>query len=1097
MDCERVTVAVTVTVTSMMDPSAETETAAAAARSHQHGKATHAEANADVDEKRMDHHVDDDAHISDGYDDDDEEDEDSRDENDDGRDDVEGSDDDEEGDDGEVGMDGLDDGEVDAAEEFGEGVYESASDEEDEDSDDDDEYEYESGARAIPTLPPMMRRIVAASESDSESESDSSDSDVVDLTLSDSEDEAPKPKPQPPPPSKPQPTTSAAVQKRDDEPTSTDLPPLIPISMKQQQAQSSANVTVAAASVAAASTPPNHATAAHRPTSQPRIDEESEKTKEAGSVHDVAKEKPDEQQEAERAKEDEKNSEARVTVASLPLASVTTPATSISHPTGAALAHASIDGKGSEPLATTTHTEPLAEADGPTLPVTHPDATKSPVTTHVATDVSHSHTSSQALPASSSSSASAFQTSSIPASFAFPSVVQPSKTSDAAGALNKTPSSSSSSMDTSETESQQQATKPQSDLILHRESPPTTPVRRQTEEGEKAPSHDRTASHIDIQPSTREDAAAATSAIISQPLPIASPAPLPPPTSPPRSLFSSNHQFSPNGAYTSRISPISHGLHRSGSSSSAIEKAPFMSPIRKPSRGKSKLMQMDAPHADLSTPRHAHADSTILPPSAVPLPSTNVTTDVSDITIGRYVNLDKYASLIAMPSHSPSSSAARRLPIKQWSRPRVLSQRQRTRFANPTARILAAFPYARTSLVPFAASIHHDRSANAHRLPVSLMHRRPSASHIMRIDGDSVESAREREERRLKERMEQLQAQAAAIRRYTKRKLDVVDGELDIIRSFQSITIAEAEKVPPTPTTYTRLPLARQYEFIERDIERRILIEKHAPAWKCEAIYAEILKEAVEDVAKEIAALAKKTCLLPQSDLDLSSQLLTSPSRAVIADKFNIEITGKELVCLRNLNWLNDETINFYMGMLDERQKRNQKSSYALPHHRARVHFFSSFFYTKLSENGYTYKSVSRWTKRAKINILDLDKIVLPVHVGQNHWCCAIINLAEKQFEYYDSLGGSNPTCLRNLRRYVEDEVKTYNPTKLQELKLDTWKEVHVKGIPQQNNGSDCGVFTLKFADYASEGLPFNFTHRDMPYFRRRIALEIKYQQVL
>jgi Ulp1 family protease len=41
------------------------------------------------------------------------------------------------------------------------------------------------------------------------------------------------------------------------------------------------------------------------------------------------------------------------------------------------------------------------------------------------------------------------------------------------------------------------------------------------------------------------------------------------------------------------------------------------------------------------------------------------------------------------------------------------------------------------------------------------------------------------------------------------------------------------------------------------------------------------------------------------------------------------------------------------------------------------------------------------------------------------------------------------------------------------------------------------GVFTLKFADYASEGRPFAFSFKDMPYFRRRIALEIAYQKVI
>ena len=227
--------------------------------------------------------------------------------------------------------------------------------------------------------------------------------------------------------------------------------------------------------------------------------------------------------------------------------------------------------------------------------------------------------------------------------------------------------------------------------------------------------------------------------------------------------------------------------------------------------------------------------------------------------------------------------------------------------------------------------------------------------------------------------------------------------------------------------------------------------------------------------------------------------------------------------CLRNLNWLNDETMNFYFEMLGARAARNrsvpqsqvlgspaqrasrflsQPPASLLPSQQDRVHFFNSFFYTKLSGDGgtggYNYKNVSRWLKRSKADILSLDKIICPVHVGHNHWCLAVANLKQRRFEYYDSLGGSNPECLRFLRRYVVDEMTAQSgAAKTKELDVDSWTDLNVKGIPQQNNGSDCGVFTIMFANYVAENRPFEFTFRDMPYFRRRIALEIAAQKVL
>lgn len=47
---------------------------------------------------------------------------------------------------------------------------------------------------------------------------------------------------------------------------------------------------------------------------------------------------------------------------------------------------------------------------------------------------------------------------------------------------------------------------------------------------------------------------------------------------------------------------------------------------------------------------------------------------------------------------------------------------------------------------------------------------------------------------------------------------------------------------------------------------------------------------------------------------------------------------------------------------------------------------------------------MKRWSKRAKVKILELHKVFVPVHVHGNHWCLAVINLEDKRFEYYDSL---------------------------------------------------------------------------------------------
>lgn len=45
--------------------------------------------------------------------------------------------------------------------------------------------------------------------------------------------------------------------------------------------------------------------------------------------------------------------------------------------------------------------------------------------------------------------------------------------------------------------------------------------------------------------------------------------------------------------------------------------------------------------------------------------------------------------------------------------------------------------------------------------------------------------------------------------------------------------------------------------------------------------------------------------------------------------------------------------------------------------------------------------------------------------------------------------------------------------------------------VPRQMNGSDCGVFTSLFAEFASRRCEFQFDQRVMPYFRKRMVFEI------
>ncbi|KAJ1448498.1 hypothetical protein M885DRAFT_538952, partial [Pelagophyceae sp. CCMP2097] len=73
------------------------------------------------------------------------------------------------------------------------------------------------------------------------------------------------------------------------------------------------------------------------------------------------------------------------------------------------------------------------------------------------------------------------------------------------------------------------------------------------------------------------------------------------------------------------------------------------------------------------------------------------------------------------------------------------------------------------------------------------------------------------------------------------------------------------------------------------------------------------------------------------------TRALRSAPRTVVSDGFNAEVTGEHAARLNPSGWLVDEVINFYMALLQDRDKRRCKAdATAKP-----CHFFNSFFIPK------------------------------------------------------------------------------------------------------------------------------------------------------
>ena len=199
-----------------------------------------------------------------------------------------------------------------------------------------------------------------------------------------------------------------------------------------------------------------------------------------------------------------------------------------------------------------------------------------------------------------------------------------------------------------------------------------------------------------------------------------------------------------------------------------------------------------------------------------------------------------------------------------------------------------------------------------------------------------------------------------------------------------------------------------------------------------------------------------------------------------VVSKFSLHLTRGDLTCLYPENLLNDNIINYYIEMMQERSSKNP----GLP----TFHAFSTQFYDKLLKSG--YQGVHKWTK--KVDIFNKDLLLFPINYKAIHWILAVVNLRQKMIYLYNSAGLANvESCFEPILNYLSEEMRSKKKSITSRLYLD---QVTVKCIPQQNNNYDCGVFILRFAEsitrYGHHG-QLDFTQETVPQLRNLMLSEI------
>ncbi|EER18196.1 sentrin/SUMO-specific protease, putative [Perkinsus marinus ATCC 50983] len=263
--------------------------------------------------------------------------------------------------------------------------------------------------------------------------------------------------------------------------------------------------------------------------------------------------------------------------------------------------------------------------------------------------------------------------------------------------------------------------------------------------------------------------------------------------------------------------------------------------------------------------------------------------------------------------------------------------------------------------------------------------------------------------------------------------------------------------------------LQQQYdELRSRELSLRKETDKRAP---------EVAVEADRGVSRRPSWMV----LTDEERMDGRALLCRTGSELLAPKQYNIDITAHALSCLQQGRWLNDEVVNYYFMMLQDRSDRSCKGS--LP----RVFLWNSFFWQKLSSNAsgaYSYKSVARWSKRRHADIFSYDMMIVPIHVGKTHWALGVVDLKECTLSYYDSLGASHPKFYDYISRYIEDEHKDKG-SKVPLRNPSGWQRrdaviTPTCTVPRQNNSNDCGVFMCMFAEAVSGGRSITEVSQDI-----------------
>ncbi|KAF2083832.1 cysteine proteinase [Saccharata proteae CBS 121410] len=170
------------------------------------------------------------------------------------------------------------------------------------------------------------------------------------------------------------------------------------------------------------------------------------------------------------------------------------------------------------------------------------------------------------------------------------------------------------------------------------------------------------------------------------------------------------------------------------------------------------------------------------------------------------------------------------------------------------------------------------------------------------------------------------------------------------------------------------------------------------------------------------------------------------------------------MTVLGDAAWLNDEIVNSFLASAVKRGQ--EKRGYGEAQHRAGApppfYAFSTNWMQVMLLSG--PQEVVPWCKKQRINgkkMLETDLILMPICDG-NHWRLVTLSGKSRTVRYYDSL--YRDSLRHQYERYTNLALGWARANLGDDFVEAEWTVQLVNPAPQQQNGSDCGVFVCMTA---------------------------------